>query len=675
MDIATRITRAERAFLKSVLAVAALGMAALTLTREVGPFYVGLMWCAWVWAVYRAIQRRSRTANASRVWETPALLGLMAVFLYDFFGQRETLFVAIAHFLLLFQVIKCLGPQERRDVQQIFLFGFLQILSACTLSVDLWQSLVLFGFIPAATLSLFWQEVARREHQWARPLPETVWPRYRRIARLMAATVLPVNVLLTAATFVVFPRLNFNATLPGLGYSRSGYADEVNLSRTGSLALSRVPVLWVRPRTAQERQRWSGYLRGAVLEQFDGRRWLPGASSGARTVIPDRNGVFRLGSPSVNGSLLHQEMTLLDTSDSTLFMSGQPVTIVAPFKSLAADANGVVRWTVAWRKPLRYEVMTVDAPILSGGPPPSAADLELPPLDSQRTLALAQRMAGNGSAEEKARKIEAALRTEYRYSLTIENNVTDDPVADFLFERRSGSCGHFASAMAVMLRLQGIPSRIVAGYLKGEWNEPAGQFLVRQSDAHAWVEAYVSSRGWMRFDPTPRAAAAVASQRRWLHTLREWWDYAGLTWNGVVIEYDLYAQVRTLEALRSTSDPWREKWKQWRQNAVQSPNHATWRILRPGRKAAAALVCGFLIAGLIFWRRGEDAENADVRLYKRFLNRMAKAGYPKRPHETGWEFAQRLALSIPDKEAAIWQATADYYQRRFAVLPPSQRTK
>ena len=87
------------------------------------------------------------------------------------------------------------------------------------------------------------------------------------------------------------------------------------------------------------------------------------------------------------------------------------------------------------------------------------------------------------------------------------------PLEEFLFVRRSGNCEYFAAAMAVMLRSIGVPARVVAGFQQGEWNPYGRYFMVRLSDAHAWVEVYLDGRGWVAFDPSPRAEATAEEIR------------------------------------------------------------------------------------------------------------------------------------------------------------------
>jgi hypothetical protein len=80
----------------------------------------------------------------------------------------------------------------------------------------------------------------------------------------------------------------------------------------------------------------------------------------------------------------------------------------------------------------------------------------------------------------------------------------DFVIDDFINRVRAGHCEFFASAMALMLRSQGIPTRVVSGYRGGEWSESDGAYIVRKSMAHLWVEVLFPDLGWIRFDPAPR---------------------------------------------------------------------------------------------------------------------------------------------------------------------------
>ena len=105
--------------------------------------------------------------------------------------------------------------------------------------------------------------------------------------------------------------------------------------------------------------------------------------------------------------------------------------------------------------------------------------------------------------------VEAYLRARYTYSLTPPATDYLSPYAAFLFKTRTGYCQHFAGAMAVLLRFNGIPARVAVGFITGE-KVGDGTYVVTRNDAHAWVEAYFPGVGWVQFDPTPGRALPVA---------------------------------------------------------------------------------------------------------------------------------------------------------------------
>src|SRR5207253_10487826 len=171
--------------------------------------------------------------------------------------------------------------------------------------------------------------------------------------------------------------------------------------------------------------------------------------------------------------------------------------------------------------------------------------LELPPNLDPRIRPLAGnlvKLAGANNRYDAARVIEAYLRDNYGYSLDLKAG-GPDPLSDFLFDVRKGHCEYFATAMAVMLRTQGIASRVVNGFLPGEYNEAAGAFTVRQSDAHSWVEVYFpETNSWVTFDPTPAAGRMEPEGSGLAAQLGKYAEALELMWFQYVVGYDKQEQ-------------------------------------------------------------------------------------------------------------------------------------
>ena len=134
--------------------------------------------------------------------------------------------------------------------------------------------------------------------------------------------------------------------------------------------------------------------------------------------------------------------------------------------------------------------------------------LQLPSTLPQRVRDLAHKVAGEQSDPyDKAETIESFLRTTYRYAPTVRAPPAGrDPVDFFLFDLKEDFCEYFASSMVVMLRELGVPARVVEGYTAGTLDPATGKFVVKELDAHAWVEVYFPLYGWVEFEPTPSQA-------------------------------------------------------------------------------------------------------------------------------------------------------------------------
>jgi protein-glutamine gamma-glutamyltransferase len=148
--------------------------------------------------------------------------------------------------------------------------------------------------------------------------------------------------------------------------------------------------------------------------------------------------------------------------------------------------------------PLRGE------PATSGSP---GAEQELLESDYARVYRLARRLTGDAATPYQAvRRVERHLQQNYIYSERVPSH--DIPLAGFLFEDRAGYCQQFSGAMALMLRMVGVPARVASGFTRGSYNRDTGEWRVRDLDAHSWVEVYFTGVGWVNFDPTPSASPA-----------------------------------------------------------------------------------------------------------------------------------------------------------------------
>ena len=258
----------------------------------------------------------------------------------------------------------------------------------------------------------------------------------------------------------------------------------------------------------------------------------------------------------------------IDTS--TLFFAGVPEALNLSSASLVRTPQGNYRVGTGTADGVRYAVRSF---FEDGAPNPEslgvqeipaavqARYLQLPPLDP-RIPALARQMsAGKASPADRARAIEEHLQHDYGYTLELPKTAVSDPVAYFLFTRKKGHCEYFASAMAVMLRSMGIPARMVTGFQSGLLNPITDLYVIRASDAHSWVEAYLPGSGWTTFDPTP-ADPNPPSQSLWT-TLGFYADAADTFWQDWVVSYDLGRQLALADKMEQSSSRFRIDWLNW----------------------------------------------------------------------------------------------------------------
>ena len=248
------------------------------------------------------------------------------------------------------------------------------------------------------------------------------------------------------------------------------------------------------------------YWRAAIYENYTGRGW---------DIAPlGESAPPMAGYPPADSSRypFRQEFEILDLGDDRLFAASQPVAASEGLRLRTAGDDDLS--TLLQGAEEEYSVVswiprvTREQLITAGADYPAiirSTYLQLPPQVPQRVRILASRIsAGGGSAFEKAARIQAYLRSSFVYQADLPLPPAGRDVVDyFLFDAPGGFCSYYASAMVILLRLEGVPARVVTGFATGDWEGRQGRYRVAESDAHAWVEVYLPPYGWIEFEPTP----------------------------------------------------------------------------------------------------------------------------------------------------------------------------
>ena len=575
-----------------------------------------------------------------------AALSYAAFYPVDFYFISGDFLAATVHGVCFLAAVKILTAKSSRDYLYTGAISFIELIAAALLSArpSFFAFLALYLIFTIAALTS--GEI--RSH--ARTI-RSVAPLVSLTASATAAIL-----VLTAGLFLIVPRTaRIAANFFPPNTRLTGFSTAVDLGGFGGIARDNRAVMHVLSysRALPAGLKW----RGTSLSRFDGKRWFEPALPG-RTfpALPGPAVIAGLLQRSRrDGHRLLYRVDIQNADTGTLFIAGIPEFInLDAFQNadprILQTPSETLRVLAPARESLRYEVSAHDAPPLPE--PLTRAEtrryLQLPAIDS-RIASLAREWAGNGGPAEQAIRIQQHLRTGFQYKLDGPPSAVSDPLADFIFVRKEGYCEYFASAMAVMLRSLGTPSRVVTGFQSGYFNSVSGLQVVRASDAHAWVEGWFEDRGWTTFDPTPTAPRAAGLF--WFPKLDMYLDAADNTWQEWVVSYDLGHQV-TLAA----------NFKNLFHRGIRGPNIAV-KQLAPWLGLAAVLF--FLTRRAIrrrrIVRRASPSSEAGL-LYTQMLKRLARRGYHKPAWATPQEFASRLPPPDADK---VGQFTRLYNAIRF----------
>ena len=669
---------------------------------------------------------RGRPPELAHRLATRLLVAYLFVFPFDVFivsrfldgsAGNMTLYAALlasVHFLLFVMLVRLYSVATDRDALFLSMLAFTCVLASAVFTVDTSFLVFFLIFLLFAIAVFVGLELRRGAHGTIFAPVDTDRSKERRLNRALSLAALTVAVgamVCGTALFFVFPRFSAgyfaHASLqPTL---MSGFTDDVELGAIGEIKKSSNIVMRVQTGAPVHYPmlRW----RGIALSHFDGHRWVS-KEAGRLVRTPADDGWIKLaGREELEGQAAAQVrfVTLLEPlASDTLFAPSRLVLVRGNFAPDAGTyANSIRRSYLNTDSSdsifnpfknfgqIRYEGIS----ILPVARPKEASNagteyperireayLQLPEHLDARIPEFAKRITAEATNPyAKSLAMEEYLRENFTYSLNMTPNAGADPLAQFLFKTKAGHCEYFASSMAVMLRTLGIPSREVNGFLPGEYNSVGGDYIVRASDAHSWVEAYFPGFGWLTFDPTPPSNEEAGGL---LSRFALYVDWFQLTWNEWIINYDFVHQTELVRSVGQVSTDWRNA---WRKRIQREENHlmggvALWQAHHPLLRFAfpALLVLGLLVLRMESFRRlvqwlvlqlqlgGKTDEKANPqmasRLYAELLRVLEKRGFTRGEGQTPREFAGTFALQ-PALAQMIGEFTDLYAQARFGGAP------
>lgn len=573
------------------------------------------------------------------------------------------------------QVVRLATRRGAAHDQQVLVLALLHLIAGTVLGSGLLYGLCFLGFIvvsPAAlVLSHLRREVEGNYRQGARDrtgLPVDV-PRILRSRRVVGRQFLLFTCSLsvpifafTAVLFILFPRVGLSLLL--LNHPRPdrmvGFSDRVHLGGVGRLRSDPTVALRVEypelpPNPAK---RIALYLRGTAFDRYDGSTW---SRTSSRRVPVELNGqtipLTRYPDPrrdpwvTIDLEPIDPTVLFIPRGAVALRILPKGASLTEPPPAVYVGPEGELKYISLDEGGIRYRVYLGGTDQGTGMPlSPEARGryLTLPPNLTARTARLARRWAGaSADSLQQARSVEHHLRTGFRYDVDSPSGAAANPLDHFLFESRRGHCEFYSTAMAMLLRVVGVPTRTVTGFYGGTYNRFGRYYAVRQGDAHSWVEAHIQDRGWVRFDPTPPTSAAPQTEvTGWLAFVRDLAEAAAQRYSRHVVSYDLHQQLHLLGRARNFYDqlPWRHH--------LPSASGSRSRFLT----GAAGLV---LIVIGVWWlvrqkrarRHGRRAASEPlptarreiVRLYGTLEAALSARGIPRHPGTPPYAHARALA--------------------------------
>jgi protein-glutamine gamma-glutamyltransferase len=649
------------------------GVVGLLLAGLIGAAGAGLVVLAMLasWWLERARER-----GVVRAWMAWGLVGAAAVAIaMDLVYLAATALDGMVHLLLFLILGRLFLRRSLRDLRDAGFLSFFLLVATSSATFSVGFLFVFMTFLLLATWMLMLHHVVAETERAGDPEGRASAARVAFRGRLARVSLVGAasTFVITGMLFFVIPRMG-QATLPlRTKFNRmvTGFSDRVELGAFGEIesdktVIMRVYVAEDTPAPELLSLRW----RGIVFDRFDGRTWAAGRSER----VPVRrwpNGRFPLATPLGRGPLFKQDIYLDPIGTDIVFAAPRALRIMLPTGVVQVDDMGSLSVPNLSDR-LHYQVeseLEMPPPRLVEGRGAGAGMsdamrrryLQLPVLSPRLARLARDATVGSRDPYEGAVKLTQFLSTRYRYALA-KPETSRDPLEEFLFTRGSGNCEYFAAAMAVMLRTLGVPARVIGGFQRGEWNPYGRYFMVRLSDAHAWVEAYFDGPGWVTFDPSPRGSAMFDDQPS---ALALYLDAARMRWYRYVVNWSLQDQRLFASTVqRQARDArlalaWPAEWRS-----------KLWFLIPAGVGAAVAL-------GWMIWRFGPVGQTRQTgtrppRFYERALRALARRGLFPEPAETARQFWARARRATPACGEPLARITSTYERVRFGLTEPSE---
>ena len=588
----------------------------------------------------------------------------------------------LARLIVTLSAIKLLQRKSDRDWIFLYLMAFFEVLLAAGLSISAlyFVSFIAYVFVMVCTIVLFEIRKTARKHELLQHPDGQPELQARRVPAT-AIVLIVFIVVLAAPMFFLLPRVG-GAGFGGNtgGKATAGYSDSVRLGGSGLIQQSDEVVMRIRLDGTQPDELDDVRWRGVALDTFDNQTWKRSRPGTIDRLTKGEHDLIQVAPLRGREKNVLYTVYLEPLDSQVMFVLPRAVGVQGPISYVIRDLDESLKFPSRGER-VSYKVLSdTTVPVATelrkdNGlyPDDDAGYLQVPDDLDPRIRDLASEVTKDTRNRfDAARAIETYLQTQFGYTLE-QKSGGDQPLADFLFNVREGHCEYFATAMAVMLRTQGIATRVVNGFQRGDYNETADVFVVRQRNAHSWVEVYFPGEdAWVTFDPTPAAGQDLTGGSGGLsRSLSNYLDALETYWIQYFVAYDSAEQRSLFTSIRrgvvsygkqtsSFIDVGRDELVAW-WNDVRGDSGFEGSVKAIGYgiaflAAGIILVIVFVwlyrrIVKLTLWSRlreflfGRQGASV-VEFYERMLAVLASKGMVREPHQTPLEFA--YAVGMPE---------------------------
>ena len=416
-------------------------------------------------------------------------LFLIASTLYIFFQYKGLRNIESGSlFLATLFVLKLWEEESKRDTFLFLLIGLLFMVSKFLIHQT---PILLFYLIIVSFLFLIMTSFTSRSNSYDKEDKTLVKSRIKEIRNVFIAS-LPLSILL----FLFFPRVHLHLPFggPRIPIAQTGFSQGIKPGDFESLIANKDEVFKVHfqgPSPSYNKLYW----RGVILPSTDGFSWRKPIKNLKKSIFKRKKKLFKY------------KLEYKNLEQSPLFTLAWSIINQHSPGRLKRESGGTFSLDPRRNFPLEFEATNYDVSFKNLSPKEKRAYLQLPSTIGSKTKKLAEELKGETPEKTISNIIEYFRKNSFLFDLSPGRYLKENPLEEFLFERKRGYCEHFASSMAILLRLNKIPTRLVGGFMGGTYNAYGNYYIIKNEDAHAWPEVWIK-KAWHNADPTPTLAPA-----------------------------------------------------------------------------------------------------------------------------------------------------------------------